>query len=70
MTAQPFAYWPDPIEPEDDEQPEPWELWLAGAEPHNIVIRDYVGYGPDAEERDVEVEVRPNYPQASEVFGR
>lgn len=55
--------------PDDDDQPEPWEIWLAGDVPHLIELDGYVGYGDEAEERTIEVEVGPNRPTWEEAFG-
>lgn len=52
-----------------DDLPDEWEMQLANAEPHNMTVVEYVGYGDDAEEREVTVEVRPNYPTKEQVFG-
>jgi hypothetical protein len=62
--------YPRELQPPDPEdQPEPWEIWLANAEPHMLTITDYVGDGPDAEEREIDVEVRGSYPTESQVLG-
>ena len=59
----------DLLYPNDEDLPEEWEMQLANAEPHNITVTQYVGYGDDSEEREIEVEVRPNSPTREEVFG-
>ena len=50
-----------------DELPEEWEMQLANAEPHNIPVTRYVGYGDEAEEREIEVEVRPGSRTSTEA---
>lgn len=54
---------------DDDDQPLDYEFWLANAEPQTMTIREYVGSGDDAVERDIDVEVGPNYPTREQVFG-
>ena len=56
------------IEPPDDDYPDPDDVYAAFMEPHTLPVNQWHGYGPDAEERPVEVEITPSYPKYSEAI--
>jgi hypothetical protein len=51
-----------------DDLPEPWEEIEATEQPLTVEIMDWIGWGDEAEERPVEVEITPSYPKYSEVL--
>jgi hypothetical protein len=46
----------------------PWEEIEATEQPLTVEIMDWIGWGDEAEERPVEVEITPSYPKYSEVL--
>jgi len=51
-----------------DDLPAPWEEIEATEQPLTVEIMDWIGWGDEAEERPVEVEITPSYPKYSEVL--
>ncbi len=59
----------DLLYPNDEDLPDEWEMQLANAEPHNMTVYGFTGYGDDTIETAIEVEVGPNSPTKEQVFG-